>query len=694
MGLLVPLALAFAALGLPILIFYMLKLRREERVISSTMLWQQVIQDREANAPWQRLRRNLLLLLQLIILFLLVLALTRPYSEIQRTYQGNIIVLLDASASMQATDVAATSVAAGASPELRSANRFEVARAHAREIVDGLWPNDTLTLIAVADTPRVLASLTNDKSVLRQALSAAQVTNTEADWEAAFILASSSARQAIRNLVVILSDGGLPDHLPPLPGQISYIPVGIMEPGGSGADNLAISALAVRDGTGETQSRRSAGPLGPQAFLRVTNAGDHPVQTLVEIYVTTAASPHGALYDARTLSLDPGGESGLALDDLPLDTQQVEARLPADALSLDNTAWAVRTRSQQAMVMLLTPGNTFLERAAGLLPNLNLLTVLVTDTLTRTPITLPTPPPDLIILDGVQPAILSSSRLPPSNLLFVAPPTSTLLFQVGGPLTQISIVNMKTDSPLLRYVDLSDVHIARARAVLPPPWAETLIEATDGSSNEPYPLLLAGEVTDQEMGGRRVAVLAFDLHHSDLPLQIAYPILMANLLGWLAPTDSVDVPDGTSSALLRPGQPALLRPQMGVEEIAVTSPSGQTWNLKVEDGEPVPFAQTNELGAYTVEQKRGTEVVRTAFAVNLFSELESHIRPKEAIRVGQAEVGGQTRGEVGRREWWRWPALAALGVLLIEWVAHLWGRSLPWHFRTRAPGRNVLRPGK
>jgi len=142
MSFLTPLALALAALGLPILILYMLKLRREEQVVSSTMLWQQVLRDRQANAPWQRLRRNLLLLLQLLLLFLLVMALGRPYSEISRRVQGNVVVLLDASASMQATDV--------------RPSRFEVARSWARQLIDGLGPNDTMTLIAVEDVPHVL----------------------------------------------------------------------------------------------------------------------------------------------------------------------------------------------------------------------------------------------------------------------------------------------------------------------------------------------------------------------------------------------------------------------------------------------------------------------------------------------------------------------------------------------------------
>ncbi|MBN1580856.1 MAG: VWA domain-containing protein [Anaerolineae bacterium] len=636
MGFLAPLALAFAALGIPILIVYMLKLRREARHVSSTMLWSQVLQDRQANAPWQKLRRNLLMLIQLLLLFLLVLALARPYSEISRLFQGNVIILLDASASMQATDTARGGGAA---------TRFDLARDRAKQIVDGLGANDTLTLIAVADTPRVLASLCNDKSVLRQALSTTQVTNTQADWEAAFILAQSSAQQAARTTTVVLSDGGLPDGLPPLPGQVRYIPTGIT------AENVAITALAIRDG-----------PHGPQAFVRVANAGTQPVTTLVQIDVNES------LFDARTLDIAAGGESGIALDDLPLDTQRIQARLPDDTLAIDNQAWAVRAADREATVFLVTPGNSFLERAIGLMPNLNPVTVRVTDTLTHT-VTLPGGiTPDLIIFDTLTPADLPEL----GNLLFIGPPVANELIRVGGMLTDTTILDVEGNHPLLHYVDaaqLRELNIARAREVSVPSWAETLIEARSG------PLLLAGEV-----GGRRIAILTFDLHQSDLPLKITFPILIANLTYWLAPTSAVDVP-----AQLSPGMPALIRPQIGVSEIVVTAPSGQQWTFEAAGSEPIPFAQTDEPGIYTVEQKRvqqgaDQQISQASFAVNLFSELESYIEPRDEIDVGQTPISAQTESSVGRREWWRWPALAALSMLIIEWFVHLRGR-LPFSIR-------------
>src|SRR5436190_1243446 len=81
MGVFLPLELALLALAGPIIIFYMLRLRREELSVSSSMLWRRALMDRTANAPWQRLRRNLLLLLQLLLLLLLALAVAQASSD-------------------------------------------------------------------------------------------------------------------------------------------------------------------------------------------------------------------------------------------------------------------------------------------------------------------------------------------------------------------------------------------------------------------------------------------------------------------------------------------------------------------------------------------------------------------------------------------------------------------------------------
>ena len=156
MSFLAPLSLILAALAIPIVLLYMLRLRRRDTEVSSTYLWRQILRDKEANAPWQRLRRNLLLFLQLLILALLVLALMRPFMEIPTVTTGRIVLLLDASASMNATDVAPS--------------RFGAAQQEALEIASALSAQDSMTVIRVADVPEVLASSTNDTTMLRSAI--------------------------------------------------------------------------------------------------------------------------------------------------------------------------------------------------------------------------------------------------------------------------------------------------------------------------------------------------------------------------------------------------------------------------------------------------------------------------------------------------------------------------------------------
>src|SRR5918997_1223896 len=104
MSLLAPGAL-FLSLLVPVIVaMYLLKLRRDERTVSSTFLWRRMVRDVEANAPWQKLRRNILLLLQLLVLLALMFALARPFIRTTGISGKNLIIVVDRSASMAATD--------------------------------------------------------------------------------------------------------------------------------------------------------------------------------------------------------------------------------------------------------------------------------------------------------------------------------------------------------------------------------------------------------------------------------------------------------------------------------------------------------------------------------------------------------------------------------------------------------------
>src|ERR1043166_6368597 len=117
MTFLAPAAFAFAAAIPVVILFYLLKRKRVVRRVSSTLLWQRFLAETQAGAPFQRLRHNWLLVLQLLLLLLVILALARPYFAGKTSGGRMLVVILDASASMQSIDV--------------TPSRFEKARAEA-----------------------------------------------------------------------------------------------------------------------------------------------------------------------------------------------------------------------------------------------------------------------------------------------------------------------------------------------------------------------------------------------------------------------------------------------------------------------------------------------------------------------------------------------------------------------------------
>ena len=615
MSILSPLALLGAAIIGPLIVaIYLLKLRREERAVSSTFLWRRVIRDVEANAPWQRLRRNLLLLLQLLLMLLLVVALARPFMTTQGISSANLIMVIDRSASMGATD--------------ESPNRLGAAKQRALQLIDQLPDGGRATIIAIGGLMQVPVAATSDRRELRQAIEQIQLTTSSgSDLTQALTLASALAARESDSEVAIISDGNL--SLPPdlrLPARVSYFPIG------RSGDNVAISAISLQP---ELSSQN--------LFVQVTNYGAQPVNRRLDLYLD------GTIFNAYNLNLDPGREQSI-IAEVPAQVQIAEARLAdSDLLPADDRAFAVTTVGEAATVRLLSPGNRFLEVGLGLLPGIRLLitpetTSSFTETVAQVPVT---------ILDGVVP-----DPLPPGNLLFINPPRSTDYFSVTGTIEFPSVRPIAGEEQLLRNVSMSEVSILKATRIVPGSWARIVVDSDGG------PLLIAGE-----RAGRRVAVMTFDLHNSDLPLQIAFPLLLSNLMSFLAPGV------GNEAAQLRPGQPLNVQIDSKIREVRITRPDGSRWSSRDEplQGDQVIYAETEALGVYTVEEFGDGELLaRRRYAANLFAPEESRLLPKDDLRIAQSSGLQSTlvREREGRQEFWRWVALGALMVLVAEWLVY------------------------
>jgi Ca-activated chloride channel family protein len=668
MHFLAPAAFALAALVPVIIAMYLLKLRRTEQVVSSVYLWRRMVRDVEANAPWQRLRRNLLLILQLLFLAALILSLARPFTWVEGAGGQALILILDTSASMAATDVVPT--------------RLGAAQVQARRLADDLPDDARVTVIAAGDGAQVLVASSQDRRQVHRAIDSIRPGTGGSDLTAALELASAIATRQPETEIVVLSDGrvALPERLA-VKGRPRYLPVGVS------GDNQAIGLLSLGPSSG-------GGSL--TAFAQVVNYSHAPAQRRLALYAD------GQLVNAYDLDIPPGDQRAVVAEDLPAEVLAVEAQLTEqDALPLDDRAWAVHRRAEPAAVTLVTEGNLFLETGLALLTGLEVTTIRpsaleewkngrMEDKETHSPTFHPS---SLTILDAYVPLTATASTglsagLPDGNLLFIAPPRSTEYFSVTGvvdqptprPASALSGAAGGADDPLLAHVNLAEVSVLEAVRLSLPPWARLVIAgdlptgtSSHAESKGTVPLLFAGEVD-----GRRVAVLAFDLHRSDLPLQVAFPLLLANLTGWLAPGSGGDLP-----TQVVPGAAASLSLPPEVESATVTRPDGSTAQLVPQGGRAV-FADTAQLGLYGVAWTRpqpadpargqlaqGDEIEGASFAVNLFSPQESDVRPAEALPlIGEGEAGEGKRPQQARREWWRPLACVALALLTVEWLVY------------------------
>src|SRR5207302_8694342 len=196
MGFFAPTAfLAGAALLAAILATYLLRPRRPIRRVSSTFLWLAALHDLEAQRPWRRVPPSLLLLLQIAALLAMVAAVARPFVLTTQSTGPFTVVLLDASASMQATDV--------------SPSRFEQAKGRVTQLIDSLESGQQLALVGLDAQPLVLAAPTNDPAELKRALQSLQPTTGSANLPAALSIAGSPAEDHADAHVVLVCAGSV-----------------------------------------------------------------------------------------------------------------------------------------------------------------------------------------------------------------------------------------------------------------------------------------------------------------------------------------------------------------------------------------------------------------------------------------------------------------------------------------------------
>jgi hypothetical protein len=329
----------------------LLKLRRRETIVPSTLLWQRLAADVEANAPWQKLRRSLLFLLQLLLVVILALLAARPFLERRAGLARDLVLIVDTSASMSATDVAP--------------DRLGAAREAAKEALKDLPAGGKVSVIEAGRTARIAVTGTSDIGRVRQAIDGIEPTVSRGDLGDALALAQQLAVQSGDAEILVATDAAL--AVPPttkVDAPIRVLRVG--DPKGS--RNQAIVALAVR--TAPSAVTRSV-------FISVANFDLEAATRRVEVW----GNDH--LLETRTITVDAQLKADVIVDDVPADVATIEVRLVAgdggdgnarpDLLAADDRAWAVVPPQRTRNILVVGAGDPYLETALSYLPNSRLL---------------------------------------------------------------------------------------------------------------------------------------------------------------------------------------------------------------------------------------------------------------------------------------------------------------------------------
>jgi hypothetical protein len=596
-------ALWWLLLGAIIIFFYLLKLKRKRRVVPSVFLWQRALAEVEANAPFKKLRRSLLLLLQLLALAALVFALARPLLTMRSLASGSTVIIIDSTASMSTRDEGTRS-------------RLGRAKELARDMVAGLSGNDRAAVIESSSRVTVRAGLTGDHAALNTAINDIQETDAAGNLTDAVRLAEQVARTERDAGIVIISDGAsapLASDLGSSSEAARHVALRFVRVG-TRASNVGIVAM---------NSCPTANGARQELFASIANFSDRDQTVGVELRI------NDKLADARSLSVNAQQRAALVFDALPQAGGLAELKINVeDDLAADNLAYAFLPDARRPRVAVLSD-NLFLLQA-----------IAANDALDARKVNADAPLAsfDCVITDGAVPAGVIESGKP---LLAINPSDVTGWWHATGSLARPEISSIDRGHPLNSYLNYADVHVEAMTQREASAWLRPIVSAATDA------MILAGE--DHS---RRVAMIGFDLTQSDLPLKVEFPILLANATAWLAGRDA-----SASERAVRTGQPVVIRTTES--QAAINLPSGDTETVTARDG-AIAFADTLRAGLYQVKDA-------PPFAASLLSEMESNTAPSDAIKTRTGEVSGQVETFKTEREVWRWLALVALVVLAFEW---------------------------
>ena len=660
---------------------YIIKMRRRRFEVPFSRLWQRVLDHRDANALWKQLRRLMSLLLTLAIIGVVLFAVLDPTIGAVDRKARSVVILLDASASMKAMD----------GDDKGEKSRLDAARAKAKQLIDGMGGGDVAMVMKVDGQATPMSRFSNDAPMLDKIIDGIAASDTPADLTRALGAAADALRDRPNPLIVLVSDGAFPEPqlalakwsdtpagpstaapagAPPAPARpdasawssknlaavdlsnidVRYLPVGHR------SDNVGIIAFNVR--------RYIANKAAYEVYIEVQNFGQEPAHRQLTLYNGDTA------VDVKRLDLAPGqrvhqiyAKLPASVDDkLRASLRPVEGPGGSDPFALDDQAFALLPAKKKQKVLLVGSPNLFLEGALLVYENIDLVGRVSPAEYDARPAV--ADGADVVVFDDHTPAVVPP---PPAALLYFHPTGAASPIAVRGEVKNPHVTEIDEGHPVMRWLTMTDVFMDKSDAFAPDP--------RKGEST------IAFSVTDSVIaakrdGKRKILAIGFSLpaqgrdSATDLPMRVAFPMLLVNALDWFAGDQSdllTTYPTGRRERVPLDGV-------VGATEAEVRGPDGKLTRTPVLDGLATFYG--SQVGYYDLAAKApdGTVLARVELAANLASAEESDIAPSAKLTLGgpggkqlaAPEAFAVTRSQ----KLWIYLIMFAAGLILVEWITY------------------------
>jgi len=690
-----------AAIAIPaLLILYFLKLRRRNLEVSSTLLWKKAIEDLQANAPFQRLRNNILLILQLLILIAALLSIAQPQFVANLAPGGKHIIMIDRSASMQAID--------GDLKNPGKLTRLEAGKKGARDLVDSLKEpgvfgsaGDEAMVIAFDMTGERLVNFTGNRAELKRAIDSIEPVDTPSRLGPAWTLAKAYSRppEAVEGkgfvaqgpgaVVHLFSDGRLSDALevrPEIDDTVVY-----MATGGKDAGNVGITAIRAErsfDDPGKVSIFVAVQSTVMAARkVEVALAVDNNAAEIKDIMMPAATKGVPTSEGPAEIVPQIGGIV-FSLDRPTAARLTVQLRFPddpaggpnTDLLEVDNNAYVVLPPTRRLSLAFVTDGNLILQamltdRPEATVEVFNLARPVKTVRTADAQAFIDSPEAaeyDVLVLDRWLPQATidgkKQSAIPIGrSLIFGAFPEPPLGLARKGETDQAIPLTWRSDHPVLRGLSLDALIIGKSpitEPVLDAP-ISVLAQGTGG------PLIVEASDID-----RRAIYTTFDLAQSTWFTDPTLPLFIVRSLDYFARGSSAD-----KANPLQPGQTMSEKLPRGAMQVRITAPppDSKVFSLVPSAAGDVNFGPVQNVGFYTLGWEgppSPTDTLvggnpRRTLAANLLDPQESDIATRPTLALASKVIEATQTGQgLGTVLLWPWLLLLAALIMLVEWYIY------------------------